>query len=608
MKQASRALAFLAAFLPAMAAAQQFPTVPSGTVIGRTRIGAGPAQAIPISQLLSAVLGGSISVPSVNTNSVVYRGSTSGQATVSAQAVAGTPTLKLPTTTGTLASAATAPIALDSVTGTISCSSCLSVANATPVLTSRAFALTQNLSAIASIQTLGYAAGGDGGGAVFKNVGSTAFLDSFITSFAITGGSGYTNGSYFGVVLVNTTKPYAIGTATVSGGVVTAVNVAGTPGGSCNVGDVYTTGSIPGGSGFIITVTGCSAPLGSFTDSVGTHWQIVSSGAFPNILQFGAKPDWAGTDASATDNFNAIQAGLWFTSYMNQLNAGGGGYWGGRLWVPQGSFLACGTGSASLIVPSGVAFEGASNQGSVIRMCDAFSTSTHFITLCDSNWHFACFNSILRNIQISARISVTAGGSTYMVYSRSTQDFGGLYNVYIYAGGRGGFWFEKGDGGASTFIIDGLSVSAASPLAMVKIGDTVGSGLNVGTTAVTIHNLVLGGPSSGGTYQTGDGLLLFGGFSSVENVHCEEMIICIHVAIPSSTGNGDIVRIHNVNAASGAPAPACTGAIFLDATNNPGNTIIGQVPAGSCSNVVANSQSGGSSRGTAITTDLTFNP
>jgi len=50
------------------------------------------------------------------------------------------------------------------------------------------------------------------------------------------------------------------------------------------------------------------------------------------------------------------------------------------------------------------------------------------------------------------------------------------------------------------------------------------------------------------------------------------------------------------------------GTINLQSGNNPGNTIIGQVPAGSCTNVVSNSQPGGTSRGTPITTDITFNP
>lgn len=53
MKQIIRAIAFIAALLPALAAAQQFPTVPNNTVIGRLGqgTGSGPSQAIPIATL-----------------------------------------------------------------------------------------------------------------------------------------------------------------------------------------------------------------------------------------------------------------------------------------------------------------------------------------------------------------------------------------------------------------------------------------------------------------------------------------------------------------------------------------------------------------------------
>jgi hypothetical protein len=108
----------------APAAAQTFPSVPSGTIIGRTAIGTGPAQAIPITTLIASMLN-PLTVTSVNTASVIYRGSTSGTATVSAQAVAGTPVIKWPTTSGTVPTTATLPIVLDAVTGNVACSTCV---------------------------------------------------------------------------------------------------------------------------------------------------------------------------------------------------------------------------------------------------------------------------------------------------------------------------------------------------------------------------------------------------------------------------------------------------------------------------------------------------
>jgi hypothetical protein len=123
MKNLSRALAIILALLPAVAAAQTFPTVPSGTVIGRTAIGTGPAQAIPIASLIATMLN-PLTVTSVNTASVIYRGSTSGTATISAQAVAGTPIIKWPTTSGTVPTTAALPVLLDAVTGAITCPGC----------------------------------------------------------------------------------------------------------------------------------------------------------------------------------------------------------------------------------------------------------------------------------------------------------------------------------------------------------------------------------------------------------------------------------------------------------------------------------------------------
>ena len=55
MRTALKSLAFLVGFLPTLAAAQQFPTVPQSTVIGRAQSGTGSSQAIPFSQLASSM-------------------------------------------------------------------------------------------------------------------------------------------------------------------------------------------------------------------------------------------------------------------------------------------------------------------------------------------------------------------------------------------------------------------------------------------------------------------------------------------------------------------------------------------------------------------------
>ncbi|MBP1092982.1 hypothetical protein [Bradyrhizobium diazoefficiens] len=69
-------------------------------------------------------------------------------------------------------------------------------------LASRATAATLDLHTYSVVRTGGYAAGGDGGGATFKNVASASFLDSGIAGGNLTApGSSYTNGTYYGVRL-----------------------------------------------------------------------------------------------------------------------------------------------------------------------------------------------------------------------------------------------------------------------------------------------------------------------------------------------------------------------------------------------------------------------
>jgi hypothetical protein len=269
------------------------------------------------------------------------------------------------------------------------------------------------------------------------------------------------------------------------------------------------------------------------------------------------------------------------------------------------------SGSASLVIGQSVVFEGSSEVGSQIKMCNTFSSSTHFIELCDPTWHFACFGSKLKTLSVFADRTIGATGGFALVHTNNVQDFGGLDHVYFYAGQRGCIDFEKGYGGASTVQIIYVSCNAASTnTIMMHIGNTVGSGLAYGSTIFEIQDLVLGGPSScTPTCQTQPGLVLTGGgFFDIQGVHCENTgQFCITVDIPV-TGNNDMVRLHNINAGWGTPGIACLGTIFLASTNNAGNTIMGMIPPGSCSNVVNNGQSGGTNRTTAIGMDMIFNP
>lgn len=600
----------IAGITPAIA--QTFPTIPSQTVIGRTAFGPGPAQAIPFSQLAASfcstvtlTVKGCLPPPGATTGRY-YGDNLTWNALPSQQIVQGT---------GVTATGACSGTALNCTIN--------ATAATQYVVPSRAAAAASDLSALSSIQTLGYATPGDGGGATFKNIGSAPFIDSYITSFTIQGGSGYTNGGpYYGNLFQISGKPYAIGTVTVAGGAITAVNIQYTPSNQCAVGDVLSfigsaaataspaNGLPAGGTGASITVTGCSTPIASFTDSAGNRWQYVPDG-FPNVKQFGARGDWDGVDASATDDFNAIQSASWFAGFKSVTSFDGGGYWGGKVIFPSGSYMAGCSGTKSLVVANAVTFEGPSETGAQIKLCNTFSPATHFIEICDPNWHFACFGSRIKYMSLFADRNFGVTGGIVVVHTNNVQDFGGLDTVHIYAGQRGCIHFEEGYGGASTVSVQNVSCNGASTNTfMMRFGNSAASLLAYGTTFFQIKNIVIGGPSScAPTCQTAPAILLQGGgFFDIAGVHCENAgENCITVDIPASA-NSHMVRLHNINAGWGAPATPCTGTIYLTAANEPGNTIIGMVPPGSCANVVLNGQPAGTNRTAAIVLDMVFNP
>ncbi|MGY3358845.1 hypothetical protein ACVWZK_005508 [Bradyrhizobium sp. GM0.4] len=491
-KHLSILLALALILAPIKALAQQFPTVPSGTVIGRTLSGSGPAQAIPFSTLIATMLASSPTIPTLNTSSILFAGSSSGTATVRAQAIAGTPTILWPNTSGTVATNVTSPLVLNAATGNISCPTCAgAVSGSTFISTSRTAAAALDLSAYAVVRTLGYADGGDGGGALFKKVGTTPFLDSFIQSGTIAGGSSYTNGTYYGVSLNGGSGLGAVCQITVSSGAVSAVNCATQPGNGFAVGDVLTaSNSLIGGtgSGFTYTITAVTPPTASFTDSAGNRWQYVPETiGVVNAAAFGVKSDGDGAGAG-TNDFAAVQNALFYAARRGPTNPDAGGFQGARVIVPAGVTNLCSSPAASLIVPFGVILEGAVG-GTTLRACNSFDPGTHVITLGDPNSHLASFRSGLRDLTVFFKRGIAANNTIALVFSNSTQDGIALDNVYMYAGQRSCINFQTGYGGASTVDIKHISCNLE--------GVNAGARFSYGTTVVRVRSAIFGAPSSG---------------------------------------------------------------------------------------------------------------
>jgi hypothetical protein len=554
----------------------EFPTIGANTVLG-TNVGGTPL-ALTSSQLTTLC----------NTFSVSLNGCVPNPGSATGKVLSDNGTWIAVGGAGTVTSAqvSAGPGIIVSGTCTITTSGNCTVSTST--IPSRAIAITQNLSVFSSIQTQGYAAAGDGGGATFLNVGSANFIDSQVTGSTITVGSGCTNGTYYGVRLTGGHGQNLIAVVTVASGAVSAVNYTYSPGNAYSVTDVL---AIPSAtitcSNASITVTSVSTPLGSFSDSAGNHWQIVNNGIV-YASQFGAFP-------SVADDFTNLQAGLFFTNYTTNNSIGGGGYWGGRFFLSNGAYAICGSsGALSLEVPQGVIFEMASNQAASINTCSGWNASVPVVVLCDPNWQFTCFGAMTLHFSVYVPRTASPASNVPVIYSNNTQDFGGVYDTYIYGGLRQCLAYEKGYGGASTFTLDHLSCSTDSNSVQVRIGSST-SAINVGSTAVRFIAPVLGGSSSGGTYQAASGIIIYGGYVQIESGHAEQMPTGIEVNNSAAIANG-MVWIKNFNAGSSAPAPTCTGVIQLDGSNTPGNTVIEMTPAsGSCTNTISNGQSGGTS-------------
>src|SRR6185295_4481712 len=226
--------------------------------------------------------------------------------------------------------------------------------------------------------------------------------------------------------------------------------------------------------------------------------------------------------------------------------------------------------------------------------------------ICDPVWGFACLGAKYENLSFHASRSVAVTGGIFMIYSNNLQDFGGLYKIYVYGGQRGCFHFEKGYGGSSWVGAEKISCNIGSPNnPMVRIGNTVASGMNFGSTIISLRDFVLGGPSSP-PYQQQSGMQVYGGHVNTENVHCEIILNeCIYIDSPAG-GNPIQMSFKNINSqgctSTLSGSGTCAGVITLSGTNDPGNAIFQQIVAVSAPylHVINNGQPAGTSYNVAV--------
>lgn len=454
------------------------------------------------------------------------------------------------------------------------------------VLSSRTFAITQNLTSFSSIQTQGYASAGDGGNATFIKT-SGRFLDTVVTSGSITNaGVGYTNGSYLYVPLTGSATGIATyANVTVSGGIVSAVTILDVNGrGAASLaGDVLTTANtnIGGtGSGFTWTISAMTSPLASFTDSAGNRFQyVVSNGNHINPKQFGCKFDWLGVDASATDDGACIQASLNFASISKYVRQDLGGTLAStKVMLPAGSALIC----QGLILPGATQLFGQGPFNSTLKVCDTgLSSFTHIVTMCDQNAHVACFGAQIGQLGINA-FNATGSANAWAIFSNAAQQTRAIDNVTVYSGTRGCLKYSVGYGGAANFSVYDLfcTINTGAP------NDGVQVATDVGTVLVNFRNTII---ESGGVGFGGNGFNIGGGQVNIDGYHFEGIAFGINVNQTVSTHSTSVMHL-----TGGA---SCTNAVVLQSTNTPGNfAIYDAVKQGSCALLVSNGQPAGSNR------------
>jgi hypothetical protein len=442
------------------------------------------------------------------------------------------------------------------------------------VLNSRAEAITKNLSAFGAVQTLGCATPGDGGGGTFINRTTTPFRDSFVTGVTITnnGTSGCTNGTYRNKQPSGGSGTNLILNMVVSGNVVTTVTIEEAGGNGYTVGNVLTTTVTGCASSVTVTVSTVSTPTCSFSDSVGNHFQLVyNESASLNIKQCGAKVDYAGTDGTATNDFQAIQNAINYCSDIHGPTIDGGGSAGCRVMLPPGNSLICG--GVPLNVPQGVAIHGVNMWGSTIKVCAAWGASANFMNICDPDTQASCFASYLRDFTLYAPFNLDGSSGVSAIYSNAIQQVDVIDRVAVYAGRRRCLTLETGYGGAALL---GVQNFECTP------GDTstvnVGILINYGTTLVNMRNVHVetGGPN------THSGMQINGGFVTVNGFHTEGILTGITVNITGSIANG-FARLYDLTGGA-----SCTNLVLKQGGSVANSVYVSGLTQNGCTNSVNN--------------------
>ncbi|WP_375308399.1 hypothetical protein WI560_13525 [Bradyrhizobium sp. A11] len=458
---------------------------------------------------------------------------------------------------------------LDGATGAISTQiGSLDVTGSTlssNVLSSRAFAATQDLSAFSVIRVLGYTSAGDGGEATLAKVGSQPFCANFTNTAAFQdAGSNWWdiaepadwNIKQFGAkVDASTDDTTAVQSALYCAGLsppAGAVTVTGAFGRIVRVPPgismISTTVIVPEG----VTVRGGGALASTFQMTTGfpaaQHMFILGEQFQQNDIALVQSGGGAG---NLTLNGSRVRSGVAYTLgsrgpqicsgdnnntttfTLTGINAATGLSDTEALLGPAGG--NCVTSTKGWLSISQVATSASYNNVTVgYGQVATFAARLEELQLFSSNTNATKFSTFI-NSSYAGTSGVTGNA---MVYTNSVQHTGGVRGLKIVAGNRSGTIFEVGMGGASLFVYEDMEIVFSGNCGGCA-SNSPGAYFNYGALLSPVRRLVMQGASSAGSVA----MRIDGGLMHITDFHVEGVPTGIDIFTPSI--NAGIITVSN---------------------------------------------------------------
>ena len=170
--------------------------------------------------------------------------------------------------------------------------------------------------------------------------------------------------------------------------------------------------------------------------------------------------DWNRSDATATDNFNAIQDAAYEAAEVMAEHNDFGGASGDMIQLPKGPIMI----SQPIVLPDGVGMQGVSAYGTTLVAKQTLDPTKHVVTLGNPTSMLASFGGKIRDMNIWHPPNVDADNGAALVYTNNVQDVDAiLQNIRLYGFKRQCFRGEIGYGGASIISLKQVTGNTNKP-------------------------------------------------------------------------------------------------------------------------------------------------